>query len=136
MSQIGFVMKRFTKNGIISNLIEIPEFSNPLSYGANGYNFETLGMIFPTGKVTTSTNSYNNGMSTGPAQKKALDHVSCGYLNNNGENRRLIVGDAAGVNGLGYKFTNAYDQNQWYMLTETMTFLLALNQGILVLKTD
>jgi hypothetical protein len=136
MADVGFVMKRFTKNGIVNNLIEIPEFSNPLAYGADGYNYETMGLIFPNAKVTTETNTYNNGMSTGPSQKKALDHVSIGYLNNNGENRRLIVGDAAGVNGLGYKFTNAYDRSVWYMLVETMTFLLALNQTILVLKTD
>jgi len=136
MAKVGFVMKRFTKNGIVNNLVEIPEFSNPLAYGADGYNFETMGMIFPNAKVTTEINSYNDGRSTGASQKKALDHVAIGYLNNNGENRRLIVGDAAGVNGLGYKFTNAYDRSVWYMLTETMTFLLALNQTILVLKTD
>jgi hypothetical protein len=136
MAELGFVMKRFTKNGIVNNLIEIPEFSNPVGYGADGYNFETMGLIFPTGKVTAELNAYNNGRSTGPSTKKAIDHVALGYLNNNGENRRLIVGDAAGVNGLGYKFTNAYDRSVWYMLTETMTFLLALNQTILVLKTD
>jgi len=136
MAAIGFVMKRFTKNGIVNNLVEIPEFSNPLAYGADGYNFETMGMIFPNAKVTTQINSFNGGMSTGASEKKALEHVALGYLNNNSENRRLIVGDAAGVNGLGYKFTNAYDRSVWYMLTETMTFLLALNQTILVLKTD
>ena len=136
MQKVGFVMKQFTKNGIVNNLVEIPEFSNPLAYGADGYNYETMGLIFPNAKVTTQTNTYNGGMSTGPSQKKALDHVTIGYLNNNGENRRLIVGDAAGVNGLGYKFTNAYDRSVWYMLTETLTFLLALNQTILVLKTD
>ncbi len=136
MTKVGFKMKQFTKNGVTNNLIEIPEFSNPLAYGADGYNFETMGLIFPQGKVTTQTNSYNYGMSTGPSMKKALDHVAIGYLNNNGENRRLIVGDASGVNGMGYKFTNAFDRNVWYMLCETMTFLLALNQSILVLKQD
>ena len=81
-------------------------------------------------------NAFNeSGMSMGASTKKALDHVAIGYLNNNGENRKLVVGDVAGVNGLGYKITNAYDQVQWYMLTEMMTFLLALNQSILVLKT-
>ena len=137
MSQIGFVMKQFTKNGIISVLTEVPEFSNPLAYGADGYNFETMGMIFPNAKVTTTMNAFDSGgMSTGASQKKALNHVSVGYLNNNGENRKLVVGDAAGVNALGYKFTNEYDQSSWYMLCETMTFLFALNQSILVLKSE
>jgi len=136
LTSIGFVMKQFTKNGVTFNLCEVPEFSNPLAYGANGYNFETMGLIFPQGKVTTQMNAYNDmGLSVGSSKKKALDHVALGYLNNNGENRKLVVGDVAGVNGLGYKITNEYDQVQWYMLTEMMTFLLALNQSILVLKT-
>ena len=137
MQSVGFVMKQFTKNGIVFNLTEIPEFSNPLAYGADGYNYETMGMIFPNAKVTTSMNFYDSsGMSMGASQKKALNHVTLGYLNNNGENRRLIVGDAAGVNGLGYKFTNAYDKATWYFLCEQVNFLLALNQAILVLKSE
>jgi len=137
MYDVGFVMKKFTKNGIVNVLTEIPEFSNPVAYGADGYNFETLGMIFPDSKVTATMNYYDNaGRSVGGYEKKPLNHVTIGYLNYNGENRKLIVGDAAGVNGLGFKFTNEYDQSTWYMLTETMTFLLALNQAILVLKSD
>lgn len=135
MAEVGFVMKKFTKNGIINVLTEIPEFGNPVMYGADGYNFETMGMIFPEAQVTANINSYDSvGRSLGPVEKKALNHVSLGYLNNNGENRKLVVGDAAGVNGLGYKFTNDYDQTTWYMLSEMMVFLLAMNQSILVLE--
>jgi hypothetical protein len=137
MADVGFIMKSFTKNGITNILTEIPEFSNPVMYGANGYNFETLGMIFPDAKVTAGMNSFDmGGRSMGAYEKKPLNHVTLGYLNNNGEDRKLIVGDAAGVNGLGYKFTNEYDQSTWYMLTEMSVFLLALNQSILVLKSD
>lgn len=137
MAEVGFVMKAFTKNGIRNILCEIPEFSNPLAYGADGYNFETMGMIFPDAKVTASMNYMDGvGRAMSAAEKKPLNHVTIGYLNNNGENRKLIVGDAAGVNGLGYKFTDQYDQSTWYMLTEQMNFLLALNQTILVLKAD
>lgn len=137
MADVGFVMKQFKKNGINNILTEIPEFSNPTMYGADGYNFETLGMIFPDAKVTATVNSYDEaGRSMGEYSKKPLNHVSLGYLNNRGENRKLVVGDAAGVNGMGYKFTNEYDSSSWYMLTEQMNFLLALNQAILVLKAD
>jgi hypothetical protein len=137
LGEMGFVMKRFTKNGVVFNLIEVPEFSNPLAYGANGYNYETLGMIFPNTKVTASMNTYDNqGMSMGASEKKALSHVEVAYLSNNGEDRALVIGDAAGVNGMGYKFTNAYDQMSWYMLTEQMNILNALNQAILVLKSE
>lgn len=137
IADVGFVMKSFTKNGINNVLCEIPEFSNPVMYGADGYNFETLGMIFPDAKVTASMNYFNgNGLAQGSDEKIPLDHVTVGYLNNNGENRKLVVGDAAGVNGLGYKFTNEYDSSTVYMLTEQANFLLALNQSILVLKAD
>lgn len=137
MAEVGFVMKKFTKNGIISILTEIPEFSNPTMYGADGYNFETMGMIFPDAKVTADMN-YIDGMGRASSayERKPLNHVTLGYLNNNGENRKLIIGDAAGVNGLGLKFVNDWDNSTWYMLTEMMVFLLALNQSILVLKTD
>ncbi len=136
MSEVGFIMKAFTKNGIRTVLTEIPEFSNPIAYGADGYNFETMGMIFPDAKVTASMN-YTDGVgrAMSAAEKKPLNHVSVGYLNNNGENRKLIVGDAAGVNGLGYKFTNEYDSSKFFMLSELSIFLLALNQSILVLKS-
>ena len=137
MNDVGFVMKSFTKNGITSVFTEIPEFSNPVMYGADGYNYETMGMIFPDAKVTAGMNTYDmGGRSMGAYEKKPLSHVTLGYLNNNGENRKLIVGDAAGVNGLGYKFTNEYDQSTWYMLTEMIVFLLAMNQTILVLRAD
>lgn len=137
MQDVGFVMKSFTKNGVVFKLAEIPELSNPLMYGADGYNFETMGMIFPDAKITGDITAYDNmGRALGASEKKPLSHVHIGYLNNNGENRKLVVGDVAGVNGLGYKFTNEYDKVNWYMLSETMTFLMALNQSIIVLKTD
>lgn len=132
---VGFVMKKFTKNGIENYLIEIPEFSNPTMYAADGFNFETLGMIFPNAKVTTTMNySDDVGRSVAASEKKALSHLTLGYLGYQGESRKLIVGDAAGVNGLGLKFTNDYDQSTWYMLSEMAVFLLSLNQSILVLK--
>ena len=137
MASVGFVMKKFTKNGIISILTEIPEFSNPVAYGADGYNFETMGMIFPDAKVTADMN-YLDGVGRAAAgyERKALNHVTLGYLVGNGENRKLVIGDAAGVNGLGLKFTNDWDNSTWFMLTEQMNFLLALNQTILVLRSD
>lgn len=136
MGKLGFSLRQYVGNGITAMFTEIPEFSNPLAYGANGYNFETMGMIFPNAKVTSSMNYFNeSGLAIG-SEKKALNHVTLGYLNNNGENRTLVVGDLAGVNALGYKFTGAYDQMMWYMLVETMSFFLAINQSILVLKSE
>jgi hypothetical protein len=69
-------------------------------------------------------------------RKISLSHMTIGYLNGNGENRKLIIGNKAGVNGRGIPISDDWDDVSTYMLTEMMVFLLALNQTILVLRTD
>jgi len=133
---IGFNIKEVLKNNFKTYLMEIPEFSNPLTYAAYGYNFEPMGMIFPESKVTSTVNEFMpNGMSTG-GKKVSLNHLTLGYLSGKGENRKLIVGNKAGVNGRGIATSDDWDDVSTYMLVEMMTFLLALNQTILVLRTD
>ena len=133
---IGFAIKEVFKNNFKTRLVEIPEFNNPVTYAANGYNFESMGMIFPDSKVTAVMNGTN---STGVAQagkKVSLDHMTLGYLSYGGENRKLIVANKAGVNGMGIPTSDDWDDMSTYMLTEMMVILLALNQTILVLRTD
>lgn len=138
MSDLGFVLKKFTKNGIVNMLNEIPEFANPVMYNADpSYNFAGMGFIFPNAKVTADMSGYDSlGRSTGEYTRKAMNHVSLAFLAGNGENRKLVVGDQAGVNGLGLKFTDDWDSVNYYMLSEAMTVLTAMNQGILVLRSD
>lgn len=133
---IGFGIKEVFKNNFKTYLTEVQEFNNPTTYAANGYNWESMGMIFPDSKVTATLNGFNpSGMSTG-GKKVALNHMTMGYLNYGGENRKLIVGNKAGVNGMGIPFSDDWDDFSNYMLAEFMVILLALNQTILVLKTD
>lgn len=133
---VGFQVKEVLKNNFKTYMCEIPEFSNPVTYAANGYNFETMGFIFPDSKVTATLNQFNPQGAAVSGGKKALNHMTIGYLNYGRENRKLVVGDKAGVNGMGIKFSDDYDDSSVYMLTEMMTILLALNQTILVLKSD
>ena len=133
---IGFGIKEVFKNNFKTYLTEVQEFNNPVLYAANGYNFESMGMIFPDSKVTATLNGTNpNGMNAA-GKKVALNHMSIGYLNYGGENRKLIVGNKAGVNGMGIPFTDDWDDMSTYMLSEFMVVLLALNQTVLVLRTD
>ena len=133
---IGFGIKEVFKNNFKTYLTEVQEFNNPTTYAANGYNFESMGMIFPDSKVTATLNGFDpSGMSVG-GKKVALNHMTIGYLNYGGENRKLIVGNKAGVNGMGIPFSDDWDDMATYMLAECMVILLALNQTILVLKTD
>ena len=133
---VGFNVKEVLKNNFKTYLCEIPEFSNPVTYAASGFNFETMGMLFPDSKVTATLNGYDPSGAASSMGKKALSHMTLGYLNYGRENRKLIVGDKAGVNGLGIPFSDDWDDSSVYMMTEMMTILLSLNQTILVLKAD
>jgi hypothetical protein len=133
---IGFGIKEVFKNNFKTYLTEVQEFNNPVTYAANGYNFESMGMIFPDSKVTATLNGFDpSGMSVG-GKKVSLNHMTGGYLNYGGENRKLVVGNKAGVNGMGIPFSDDWDDMSTFMLCEMMTILLALNQTILVLRTD
>jgi hypothetical protein len=133
---IGFGIKEVLKNNFKTYLTEVQEFNNPVTYAANGYNFESMGMIFPDSKVTATLNGFDpSGMSVG-GKKVSLNHMTVGYLNYGGENRKLVVGNKAGVNGMGIPFSDDWDDMSTFMLCEMMTILLALNQTILVLRTD
>jgi hypothetical protein len=48
---IGFGIKEVFKNNFKTYLTEVQEFNNPVTYAANGYNFESMGMIFPDSKL-------------------------------------------------------------------------------------
>jgi len=133
---IGFGIKEVFKNNFKTYLTEVQEFNNPVTYGANGYSFESMGMIFPDSKVTATLNGFEpSGMAVG-GQKVALNHMTMGYLNYGGENRKLVVGNKAGVNGMGIPFSDDWDDMSTYMLSEVMLILLALNQTVLVLRND
>jgi hypothetical protein len=136
MKGIGFNIKEVLKNNFKTYMMEIPEFSNPLLYGADGYNYEPMGMIFPESKVTGTLNGFlSNGTATS-GKKVSLNHLTIGYLNGNGENRKLVVGNRAGVNALGIPMSDDWDDYSTYMLTEAFVLLMATNQTILVLRND
>lgn len=133
---IGFGIKEVFKNNFKTYLTEVQEFNNPVTYAANGYNFESMGMIFPDSKVTATLNGINTNGMNAAGKKVALNHMTIGYLNYGGENRKLIVGNKAGVNGMGIPISDDWDDMSTYMLSEFMVVLLALNQTVLVLRTD
>lgn len=137
LNKVGFNVREILKNNTRFYLCEIPEFSDPTRYAANNYNFETMGLIFPDSKVTATLNGFDpRTFANKEGEKRALNHVTVGYLNYGRENRRMIVGNKAGINGMGIPFSDAYDDSSMYALSEMMVINLALNQTILVLRTD
>ena len=137
LNKIGFNVREIYKNNTRFHLCEIPEFSDPTRYAAPGFNYETMGLIFPDSKVTATLNGFDpQTMANSKGEKRSLNHLSLGFLNYGRENRKMIVGNKAGVNGMGIPFSDDWDDSSIYALTEMMILTLALNQTILVLRTD
>lgn len=137
LNKVGFNVREVFKNNTRFYLCEIPEFSDPTRYAAPGYNFETMGLVFPDSKVTATLNGFDpRSMANAKGEKRSLNHLTLGFLNYGRENRKMIVGNRAGVNGMGIPFSDDWDDVSIYSLTEMMVILLALNQTILVLRTD
>lgn len=132
---IGFGIKEVFKNNFKTYLTEVQEFNNPVTYAADGYNFESLGMIFHDSKITATLNGINPGGMNAAGKKVSLGHMTLGYLNHGGENRKMIVANRAGVNGMGIPTSDDWDDSATYMLSEFMLLLLGLNRSILVLRT-
>lgn len=137
LNKVGFNVREVFKNNTKFYLCEIPEFADPTRYAAPGYNFETMGLIFPDSKVTATLNGFDpRTMANAKGEKRSLNHATIGFLNYGKENRKMIVGNKAGVNGMGIPFSDDWDDSSLYALTEMMLITLALNQTILVLRTD
>lgn len=137
LNKVGFNVREVYKNNTKFYLCEIPEFADPIRYAAPDYNFETMGLIFPDSKVTATLNGFDpQTMANAKGEKRSLNHLTMGFLNYGKENRKMIVGNKAGVNGMGIPFSDDWDDSSLYCLTEMMVINLALNQTILVLRTD
>lgn len=137
MQGVGFGIREYTSNGFTTRIIRLPELSNPVMYGAAGYNYESMGMIFPDAKLTAKTTSLNpDGSSAEGSKVRAINNFTLGYLNYGGENRRLISGDKAGVNGYGIPFSSDWDNSAHYTLCEMMNIFVSMNQTCLILRTD
>ena len=96
-----------------------------------------MGLIFPDSKVTATLNGFDpKTMANAKGEKRSLNHLTLGFLNYGKENRKMIVGNKAGVNGMGIPFSDDWDDSSLYCLTEMMVMTLALNQTIQVLRTD
>lgn len=137
LNKVGFNVREIFKNNTKFYLCEIPEFSDPTRYAAPGFNFETMGLIFPDSRVTATLNGFDpRAMANAKGEKRSLNHLTLGFLNYGKENRKMVVGNKAGVNGMGIPFSDDWDDASMYLLTEMMVMTLALNQTIMVVRTD
>lgn len=129
MTKMNINFNAFNIDGINYQVQELTMLSNPEKYNNGSYNWmQRFGFVIPEAYVTLrEANSPINS-----AFKAS--NLMIGYKNANGENRTRIVQVIAGVNGMGYQATNAYDMVEGHMLTEYALVVAKANQLIRILS--
>jgi hypothetical protein len=119
MTQVGFTPVKWNRADITYRLVNLAQLSNHQTFGANDQNFWTYaGLVIPDEQVTiTDSQGIYNSYGTEGGKVK-LPNVAIGYLDNNQENRKRIVQQTSGVNGMNYTATNSYDVVQMNFLSE------------------
>jgi len=120
MSKLGFTAHKWNRRGIDYKLVNFAQLSNHNTFGADAQNFWTYsGLVIPDEQVTVEDRAggiYNSdGMGGG---KVTLPNVAVGYLQNNGEDRKRIIQQVSGVNGMGHIATSTYDKIEVALLSE------------------
>lgn len=126
MKDIGINVGSITKNGIRTLLFGLDSLDNNNKFGVDSLWFKQAGFIIPQQDVTVK------GFDTVDGTIK-MRNLCLGYKNYNGENRTRIMQDVAGVNGLGYKAVDTYDDVRFEMLSEFMLIANKVNQMIKVI---
>lgn len=129
MSKMNIGFNAFNIEGINFQVNELTFLSNPEKYGNGGFDWmQRMGVVIPESYVTLREASNTNNSSF------KASNIMLGYKNANGENRTRIVQVIAGVNGMGYQASNAYDMVEGHMLTEYALVVAKANQLIRILS--
>lgn len=135
MGKLGWTAKAWERSGVLYNLVNFAQLSNNQTYGANASNFWTYaGLVIPDVQVTITDSNGGIYNSTGSGGKVTIPNIAIGYLNNNGENRKRIIQQVSGVNGMGHIATNHYDVVQVDMLSEFMLIANQTEQWVRLMK--
>lgn len=137
MSKLGFTAAKWNRRGIDYKLVNFAQLSNHQTYGANAQNFWTYaGLVIPDEQVTVEDRQggiYNStGMSGG---KVTLPNVAVGYLQNNGEDRKRVIQQVSGVNGMGQIATNTYDRITVALLSEPALIANEVEKWVRLIKS-
>ena len=118
---LGIETKRVHVNGITFQLHELISFGNPLRYGNKSYNFSKYGLMIPEGQENA----------TYEGKRELHPNFMLGFLNNNNENRRKILGILDGTTGRSTP-TNRFDTSETFVQTELASIVLRPEQLITV----
>jgi hypothetical protein len=127
MDEVGIQFKKIKKNSILFSLVELATFDNPQTYGLSSYDWKNRGFIVP--------NEFGQAkLGDMGSETVTLSNLTLGHKNHNGEDRTRVSGILGGVNGMGYRFVDTYDDVRGELLTECMLIATKRNQMIKVTK--
>jgi hypothetical protein len=106
-------------------ITELKTLADLTSFGNKSYNFQNEGFIIPMAKFAVKG---NDGV------KVSMNNIGIGYRKGNNENRTLMSGVVAGVNGMGFPFVDQFDSTAMHMKCEFGLVALGVNQWINVVE--
>jgi hypothetical protein len=124
LDEVGVQFRKIKKNSILYAIVELATFDNPQTYGVSSYDWKNRGFIVP--------NEFGSVKMGDSSETIQLSNLSLGNKNYNGENRTRVSGTLGGVNGMGYRFVDTYDDVRGEMLAEFMLIAVKRNQMIRV----
>lgn len=124
MDQIGVNFRKIRKNSILYAIVELATFDNPQTYGLSSYDWKNRGFIVP--------NEFGAVKMGDSSETITLSNLTLGNKNYNGEDRTRISGTLGGVNGMGYRFVDTWDDLRGELLAEFMLIAVKRNQMIRV----
>jgi hypothetical protein len=111
---ISLNIKTITKGGITFMFKPMDVWSNPVSFGASGYNLDQYGLIIPMAKVKD------------PVDKVMLDNIACRYRAKDAYSRRFETWRVAGAGGGNY--VTDVDAERTYFRAHVGLQMLKVNQ--------
>ena len=136
MSKVGFTAAKWNRKGIDYKLVNFAQLSNNQTYGANVKNFwSNAGLVIPDEQVTIEDRQGGIYNSTGSGGKVTLPNVAVGYLRNQGEDRKRVIQQVSGVNGMGHVATNLSDRITVALLSEPALIANEVTKMIRLIKS-
>lgn len=124
MDEVGVQFRKIKKNSILYAIVELATFDNPQTYGLSSYDWKNRGFIVP--------NEFGKVKMGDATESITLSNLTLGHKNYNGENRTRVSDTLAGVNGMGYRFVDTWDDLRGELLAEFMLIATKRNQMIRV----
>lgn len=131
LNSVGFNVREVQINGVKFYINELSSFSNPNKFGLDAYGYRDMGFLLPQGEYKATLEG------AGMKENFRLPHLTLGYPQNNGEDRKRIFKIEPGMNGfagMGDVVANGYDGVKFYTLAHVMPIFTHLHKAILVEK--